>query len=218
MLRSGFRGTALAVIAYGVAMAFLEAAVVVYVRAALAIAPDAIFPLRYPGAFGDLAAIEVGRELATLAMLAAIGWIAGRSGIERLTWSAVAFGAWDIAYYGWLVVISGWPPALDAWDILFLVPVPWVGPVWAPIVVSVALVAFGLWAARRRREGRPIPIGPWRAALGVAGGLLVVVSFTLDAPRIMAGGLPGAFPWPFFAAGMLLALGAALSALRATPD
>ncbi|OGN86684.1 MAG: hypothetical protein A2X23_04850 [Chloroflexi bacterium GWC2_73_18] len=213
MVRSGFRSIAIVVVVFAAAMAYLESTVVVYLHRALGIAPDALFPLRDPRAVADLATIEVGRELATLVMLAAIGWIAGRSAPERLAWAAVAFGTWDVGYYGWLLVISGWPSSLETWDLLFLFPVPWVGPVWAPLTVSVALIGFGLAAARRYRAGGTIPIGPRRAAAGAAGGALVIASFTLDTGRIMGGGVPTSFPWPIFAAGMLVAIAAAVSAL-----
>ena len=101
----GFRAVAAVVIAYAVAMAFLESAVVVYLQRALEIDPRALFPVRDPALTGDLALIEVGREAATLVMLGAVGWLAGRSGLERLAWTAVAFGTWDILYYAWLWVV-----------------------------------------------------------------------------------------------------------------
>ncbi len=195
-------------------MAYLESAVVVYLRQALGIEHDALFPLRDGGDFGSLGAIEVGRELATLAMLAAVGWLAGRTWIERLAWAAVAFGAWDIAYYGWLWVFVGWPPSPATWDILFLVPVPWVGPVWAPIAVSAALAGFGLLAAGRLRSGGVVRIGPWQQAGGLAGGVLVVLSFMLDAGRILAGEVPESWAWPVFVTGMAVATLAALTVLR----
>lgn len=213
-------GRSAAVVAYGLAMAYLESAVVVYLRDALAIEPDAIFPLRDPAAVGSLAAIEVGREAATVVMLAAVGWLAGRTWLERLAWVAVAFGVWDIGYYAWLWVFSGWPPSLDTWDLLFLIPVPWVGPVWAPVTVSLGLAGFGLAGAARLRAGERLRLGPAAALAGLAGGLLVVLSFTLDAGRIMDGGLPSNFPWYLFATGMLLgAWGAVrvLGAARPTP-
>ena len=147
------------VIAYAVAMAFLESAVVVYLQRALGIDPRALFPLRDPAVTGDLAFIEVGREAATLVMLAAVGWLAGRSGLERLAWTAVAFGTWDIVYYAWLWAFIGWPSSPATWDLLFLIPVPWTGPVWAPVAVSLALVGFGLAAAARLRAGRVVRVG-----------------------------------------------------------
>jgi hypothetical protein len=208
-----FVAAALAVMAFAAAMAYLESAVVVYLRAALGLEPGVIFPLSEPVALGSFAGIELGREAATLVMLAAVGWLAGRSAIERLAWTAVAFGTWDILYYAWLWVFVGWPPALDTWDLLFLIPVPWAGPVWAPVAVSVALVGFGLWAALRVRRGGRVAVGPWQVLGGIAGGVLVVVSFTLQAGEILAGGLPHDYAWTVFVAGMAVAMVAALSAL-----
>jgi len=213
-----FRAVVAVVVAYAVAMAFLESAVVVYLQRALGIDPRALFPLRDPAVTGDLALIEVGREAATLVMLAAVGWLAGRSGLERLAWTAVAFGTWDVFYYAWLWAFIGWPSSLGTWDLLFLIPVPWTGPVWAPVAISLALVGFGLAAARRIRAGSPVRSGRVQVAAGVAGGLVVVVSFTLDAGRILAGGVPDSFAWPVFAAGLGLAVWGATTALRPPAD
>jgi hypothetical protein len=207
-------GTAAAVIAYGIAMAFLEAAVVVYLQRALGIDPRSLFPLRDPAGVGDLAAIEVGREAATLAMLGAVGWLAGRSGLERLAWTAVAFGTWDVFYYAWLAAFVGWPTSLATWDLLFLIPVPWAGPVWAPLAVSLALVGFGLAAAARLRSGAPVRVGRAQLTSAIGGGAIVIVAFCWNAPPILAGGVPAAFPWPVFVAGMALAAGGATTALR----
>jgi len=208
---------ALVVLAYATAMAFLESAVVVYLQRATGMDPRALFPLREPVLSGDLAAIEVGREAATLVMLGAVGWLAGRSGLERLAWIAVAFGTWDIFYYVWLWAFVGWPSSPGTWDILFLIPLPWTGPVWAPAAVSLALVGFGLAAARRIRGGRPVRAGRAQVGAGIAGGLVVILSFTLDAGRILAGGIPDTFAWPIFAAGLALAAWGATTALLDDP-
>jgi hypothetical protein len=209
-----YRTLACVVIVFAVAMAYLESAVVVYLQAALGVTPDTLFPLRTSDMVGSYAAIEVGREFATLAMLTAIGCLAGRRWIDRLAWTAVAFGAWDIAYYGWLWVFLGWPHSPTSWDVLFLVPVPWAGPVWAPVAVSVALIGFGLAAAREAAGGRLVRVEPWQVLLAVAGGAIVVLSFTLDGPSLMSGALPAPYPWPVFVVGMVTAGGAASAALR----
>ena len=208
-----FRSTAVAVIAYAGAMAYLEAAVVVYLQLALGLRVGAIFPLLPASEAGNLVAIEAGREAATLVMLATVGLLVGRTCLERLAWSAVVFGVWDIGYYAWLHVFSGWPPSLHTPDILFLLPVPWVGPIWSPVAVSAALVGVGLVAASAMRSGRRLAVARWHWAAGIGGGLLVVLSYTLDAGRLIDGGLPGPYLWPLFAIGMLLAMGAALDAL-----
>jgi len=209
-----FRTTAAAVLAFAVAMAYLEAAVVVYLQGALGAQVGAIFPLRPVSEVGDLVAIEAGREAATLVMIGMVGLLIGRTRLERLAWSAVVFGVWDIGYYAWLHVFSGWPPSMGTPDLLFLLPVPWVGPIWSPVAVSVALVGVGLAAAWALRSGRRPAVALWHWGAGLGGGLLVVLSYTLDAARLIDGGLPGPYPWPIFAVGMLLALAAAADALR----
>ena len=215
--RRGITGPALAVVAFAVAMGYVEAAVVVDLRAALGLPAAPAFPLHEAGPLERLALIEIGREIATLVMLAGVGWAVGRRSWEWLAWTAVAFGAWDIAYYGWLAVFIGWPASVFDVDLLFLVPIPWVGPVWAPIVVSMSLIAFGLLAARAYASG-PGPVVRGRhVAAGLLGGALVVASFMADGPRILNGGLPGWFPWPLFVAGVTIAAVGALDALRGAP-
>lgn len=209
-----FRVTAGLVLAYAVAMAYLEAAVVVYLQLALGSRVGAIFPLSPAIEAGNFFTIEVGREAATLVMIATVGLLVGRSWLERLAWSAVLFGAWDIGYYAWLHVFSGWPPALDTFDLLFLLPVPWVGPIWSPVAVSVALVGVGLAAASALRSGRQLALARWHWVAALGGGLLVVLSYTLDTERLIGGGLPGPYPWVIFAVGLLLALAAAVDVLR----
>lgn len=206
-----FRSTAVAVVTFGIAMGYLEAAVVVYLRSA--IESGAVVAAHDPATFGTFEAMEIAREMATLVMIAAVGWLAGRTRLERLAWAAVVFGAWDIVYYLGLLLTIGWPPSFDTWDVLFLIPVPWVGPVWAPLVVSAALVASGLGAARALRAGRPIVVGAVQALAALAGGGLVIASFLVDTSRVVAGETSAWTGWPLFGAGMALAAIAIVSAL-----
>ena len=207
-------GLTVAVVAFALAMAYLESAVVVYLRAALGAAPGEVFPLDLSAESSPLGLIEVGREAGTLVMIAAVGWIAGRSGLERLAWAAVVFGTWDIAYYAWLRVFTGWPPGLDTWDLLFLIPVPWAGPVWSPVVVSLALVGFGLAMAGRSRRGPAARITALQLGGLVLGGLIVIASFVTNADVVLRGGTPSEFAWPIFAAGMAIGVATAASVLR----
>ena len=208
-----FRSTAVAVVAFGVAFGYLEAAVVAYLRSA--IESGSVVAAHDPATLGTFEAIEIARELATLVMIAAVGWLAGRSRLERLAWAAVVFGAWDIVYYVGLRLTIGWPATFDTWDVLFLIPSPWVAPVWAPIVVSAALVASGLAAARRMRSGGEIVVGPARALAALSGGGLVILSFVVDTSRVMAGDSSAWTGWPVFWAGMALATAATVSAFIA---
>lgn len=202
---SGFLRRATIVGAYAFSMAYLESAVVVYLQRALSMTPATLFPLRDQTTLGVLGPIELGREAATLVMLATLGWLAGRTSLERLAWTSVAFGMWDIGYYFWLRVFIDWPTSLGTTDLLFLIPVPWVAPVWAPMLVSLALTGFGLILAHRIRGDLPMILRSNHWILLIMGGLVVILSFTLDAAHILDGRMPSAFAWPVFAIGMALA-------------
>ena len=189
---------ALWVVLYAIAMAAVESAVVVYLRA-LHTGPELVTLLAYqlPDRF---VAIEVGREVATLVMLIAVAALAARSAYERFLYLALAFGVWDIFYYVWLWVFIGWPPSLLAWDILFLIPVPWLGPVIAPVIVSLCLVAGSLWLLNR--PALRLSRRAW--ALAIAGGILVLLSFMVDYRYALARTDPPRFRWELFWAGIVL--------------
>src|SRR5215203_4142390 len=89
------------------------------------------------------------REVATLVMLLGVAMLAGTERWDRFLAFCVTFGVWYLFYYVWLWLLLGWPPSLLTWDVLFLIPVPWIGPVLAPAVVSSALVIGGLLLLRK---------------------------------------------------------------------
>lgn len=161
-----------------------------------------LFPLLKANQLGsqlEIVKIEVGREAATIVMLAAAaaagtrtfpGWLAGFS---------IAFGAWDLAFYATLRALIGWPVSLMNWDLLFLIPVPWVGPVLAPVIVSVSLVIGGIVGLVR--EPRHVDWITW--TLLMAGGATIFVSFVWDWRYIVSGGYPRSFPWTIFWLGEL---------------
>jgi hypothetical protein len=146
--------------------------------------------------------VEIGREAATMLMLAAIALAVASNARQWTAAFAIAFGVWDIVFYACLKLLLGWPASLFTWDILFLIPVPWVGPVIAPVLVSLAMIVGGIWFLWREVAGRPVEIG-LRNAVGVLlGALVIVLSFTLDYRNIMAGGMPNPFHWGVFGLGM----------------
>ena len=154
---------------YAVAMAWVESAVVYYLRTLVdRIDPHQPNPL--PIASG-LSEAELIREFATLVMLFSVGWLAGATWRARIGYSALAFGIWDIFYYVFLKVLLDWPDSLFAWDLLFLIPVPWAGPLLAPVMVSIALratshvAAWLVWQSMRVSllEDLPAPAPPHQA-------------------------------------------------------
>jgi len=169
----------LAVVAvFAVAMAFLEAAVVVYLRALFPITGELVtstpprgdvwfsvpyFALLRPSALlgvlpqSRIAYVEVAREAATLVMLLCVGWLAGRTSRSRVALFLCAFGVWDIGYYAFLSVLIGWPGSLRTLDVLFLIPGPWVAPVFVPVAISVAMIAGSVLLLRgERKVGGPL--------------------------------------------------------------
>jgi len=194
---------------YAVAMAWVEAAAVYYLRTLVnRIDPYQPNPLPIASGLGEA---ELVRELATLVMLFAVGWLAGATGRARIAYSAFAFGLWDIFYYPFLRIMTGWPRSLVDWDVLFLFPLPWWGPVWAPVSIALLMVLWGTAITQFERS----PVSPgigWRSM--VSGGLGVVVAlivFMADAIRTADKGtealrtmLPVRFNWPLFSVALAL--------------
>jgi hypothetical protein len=198
-------------ITYAVAMAYVESAVVVYLRA-----------IYYPRGFTfplapmppDMVAVEIGREVATLVMLLGVAMLAGTERWDRFLAFCVSFGVWDLFYYVWLWLLLGWPPSLLTWDVLFLIPVPWIGPVLAPAVVSSALVIGGLLLLRKEAHGEPVNFSVPLWILLVTGGLLVLSSFVLDFRVALLQLEPPPFRWGLFGTGVTLGVVALVLALR----
>ncbi len=141
---------------YASAMGWLEAVVVVYIRGLLGLPRGGTPPppellMRKLAELPWLMSTEQGREAATLLMLAAVGWLAGRSGRGRLGAFLVAFGVWDLTYYAALRILLHWPPSLGTMDLLFLIPPSplWNQPVWVPMSISCVMIGCG-WALMRR--------------------------------------------------------------------
>ena len=152
-------GSTLAVLAlFAIAMGYLEAVVVVYLRSLLGVSRGADLPpgeviLERIAGFPWLLGTEQGRELATLVMIGALSWLAGR-GLRR--WVAAylfVFGVWDLAYYAALRLLLGWPTSLATRDVLFLVPPGpwWDQPVWVPMAFATCFIGAGAWLGRRER-------------------------------------------------------------------
>lgn len=122
---------------FALAMGFLETAVVVYLRQLYY--PDGFqFPLRSMPPL--IAQVELTREAATILMLVAVGYLSGKTALQRFAWFTFAFAVWDLMYYAGLYLCLGWPVDLNTWDILFLIPVPWVGPVWSACIIALLMV------------------------------------------------------------------------------
>jgi len=197
------------VILFAVAMAWMEAATVVYLRTLVGrIDPYQATPLPM---LPHLTSAELVREAATLVMLVTIGWLTGRTWRSRLGYAIIAFGVWDILYYLFLRVIVGWPRSIWDWDVLFLIPLPWWGPVIAPVLIAAMMVLGGTLVSQFDRPGQPVWPGRLSWALNVAGVFLALYVFMADAIGALGSGveavravLPARFNWPLFLAALVL--------------
>ena len=206
--------SAIVVALFAVAMAWMESATVVYLRTLVGrIDPYQVHPL--PNNHTNLLGpTELVRELATLVMLVTLGWVAGRNPRGRLGYFLIAFGVWDIFYYVFLNVICGWPKSLLDWDVLFLIPLPWWGPVLSPMLIALLMVVGGFLLSLNERFERVLWPRRWSSSLAVIGTVWALYLFMIDAIHAAPQGiqrlrelLPVRFPWlPFLAALALMAL------------
>ncbi len=210
--------------AFAIAMGFLEAAVVVYMREII-----------YPGGFSfplapvpvHLALTELFREVATLVMLLTIGMVAARKFSTRFAWFIYSFAVWDIFYYVFLKLILGWPESLLTWDVLFLIPTTWTGPVISPVVVSLTMILLAMIILVYDELGKDTRIRRLEWIGLIAGSLILIFGFVFDYSQYMlehfsllgmlqvknpevlevaTGYIPRRFPWWIFGTGEALIL------------
>jgi hypothetical protein len=218
---------------FGIAMGFLEASVVIYLRE-LYYPEGFAFPVK-PVIIGKLS-VEYLREISTIVMLCSVSMLAGRNLAERLSTFLYSFGIWDIFYYLWLKVLLDWPSTLLTWDILFLIPVVWVGPVLAPVICSLTMVAIALYIMYSNRKGYRAKIFLYEGSMFVSGAILIFITFIWDYSKILIQGrfisnfltlrtspaleeiiahhIPTTYNWPLFALGELLIIAPFISIHR----
>lgn len=144
--------------------------------------------------------LEVVREVCTMLLLGAVAWLAGRRLVDRAGAFLLSFGVWDLTYYAVLWLIVGWPESLRTWDILFLIPLPWVAPVWAPMTAAAIFVLAGsyvFWTPARQRSYRWTDI-----AMITASAVVVIAAFLWESQAAIDHRLPERFPLPLFWVGV----------------
>ena len=193
---------------FSIAFAYIESAVVVYLRTIFH--PDGFtFPLTSFGMtplWKRLLLTEIGREAATMVLILSGAWLFGRNLQQRFAYFLTIFAVWDIFYYIWLKVLIGWPVSIMDWDILFLIPITWAGPVLAPALISITLLLFAVVILYRDSYGRPIRASriEWLGFISAA--VVVVISFCIAGRHITDPDYQSHFYWPVFAAGLLAAI------------
>jgi len=202
------------VIIFGIAFAYIEAAVVVYLRTIFH--PDGFaFPLHdFPiGQHYNFLLTEIGRETATLVLILSSAWLIGRNLQQRFAYFLAIFAIWDIFYYIWLKILINWPGSIMDWDILFLIPITWAGPVLAPLLISLTLLLFAIIILYRCSCGAALKVtlAEWLCFFLTA--LVVVVSFCIAGSYITEPDFQSHFYWSLFAPGNAFAVALFLKCL-----
>lgn len=162
---------------FSIAMGFLETSVVVYLR-----------ELYYPLGFNfplvpidsNIALTEILREAATVIMLVCIGYFAGKSFASGFAWFIYSFAIWDIFYYIFLKLLLNWPESLMTDDVLFLIPVTWVGPVITPVIVALSMILLAILIVWNEYKGLVVKINRIEWGLLILGSVVLILSFTWD--------------------------------------
>lgn len=213
---------------FATAMGFMESAVVIYLR-----------ELYYPAGFNfplqiipeKIARVEIFREAATIIMLVGAAFLAGTSGTTRFAYFLIAFSVWDLFYYIFLYLFIAWPQSLFTWDILFLIPFPWTGPVIAPCLVCAGLITLAgsiLYFEKRK----PVRISAAQWFLLIGGCVVIICSFLWDYFTVVQSGavklfpsreglleelrtyIPSSFNWLLFMAGLFMSSSGAFLFIR----
>ncbi len=205
------------VIIFSIAFAWVESAVVVYLRE-IYFDGEFSFPLTVIWEGGKhvvdpLVRIEFGREIATIIILIAVGWITGRNKFQKFCFFMIAFGTWDIFYYIWLFVMVGWPESLMTWDLLFYVPLPWVGPVITPILIAITMVVAGSLIIYFDEKGYEIRWRWYDMGIELICALVMIIAFCWDWKNILQipgeinrSGFPNPFAWWLYLPGYLFSI------------
>ncbi|MEA3372310.1 MAG: hypothetical protein U9Q62_01345 [Campylobacterota bacterium] len=196
---------------WGMAFAYIEASVVVYLR-----------KIYYPEGFAfpvviaetHIAITELFRELMTLIIMWATVNLSYGKLQSKLAAFLVIFGIWDIFYYLFLKVLLDWPESLVTWDILFLIPSPWAGPVWAPVLVSLGIIYAGVAILMHNAEGRFFYFGKKFIVIELISALLIILSFLIPGYSVITQTVPTHFPWYLFCSGFIMGLVTLLYQLR----
>lgn len=209
---------------FAVSMGFFESAIVIYLR-----------QIVYPGGFAfplkpidkDLATTEIIREAFSLLMLLSVSILTGKSTIIRFAYFLFSFAVWDIFYYVFLKVLINWPESLMTMDILFLLPLTWVGPVVAPLILSFLMILLALLILYFSACNAQVHLKAHELVMLITGSVIVIISFTQDYIRFILSHYsaadiwslqakdilkfsvqyyPGNFYWPIFTGGVVFIL------------
>ncbi len=211
---------------FAIAMAFIETMIVVYLRM-IYYASGFKFPLN-PYVDAWIFNAEFAREFFTIVMFTCIAILAAKKFSERFAYLLYSFAVWDIFYYIWLKIILNWPDSLLTWDLLFLIPIPWIGPVLASVICSLVMLGFAYIIINLNDRGYNAEIVLKEWVVMIVGGLIILYTWLIDYfkliftkgfgsdffnlldnkkfQEVVAGFMPVNYNWFLFVVGMLFIL------------
>jgi hypothetical protein len=224
MTESAWKKNLVLLFLFAAAMGVLEAVVVVYLRHIYY--PDGFaFPLKTID--HALALAEWVREICTIIMLVTIALLAGKGRLAAFCYFIYGFAVWDIFYYIGLKLFLDWPASLSTWDILFLIPILWIGPVWAPLLCSFLMIALAVLILKRLAHDADFHLCRNEWLLLISSAVLAFIAFIWDFAHVLVHAvgfsglltidqntltnlslshMPHWFNWPLFITGMLLTM------------
>ncbi len=190
---------------FAIVFAFLETTIVIYLRR-----------LYYPQGFDfplvnippEILNIEWLREISAIIIIISIAIIAGKDFYQKFAYFLYIFGIWDIFYYIWLKIIASWPVSFLTWDLLFLVPVPWISPTLAPLICSLTMIILALLLFCFPKK----KINPSEWLLLLGGAFIIFLSFIWEYLKLIIQNsaisqfIPIHFNWILFTIGEILIL------------
>ena len=166
--------------------------------------------------------IEIIREFATLVMMVSLAVLLSKKFWEGFGYFVIIFGLWDIFFYLWLKLAINWPDSLFTPDILFLIPIPWIAPVLAPVIVSLVMIMIGTDIILLFNKGFEVKPVLYHWIIVLAGSALILYSFMNDINAGFHEKYPQPYNWFLFSAGIVLFVIASIflhkRTLKQTPE
>ena len=193
----------LLILLLSIAFAYIESAVVIYLRSLYY--PDG-FPFPLQTFNNSHLLIELGREVSSIIILIGLGYLTGKNFIQRFAFFMFAFGIWDIFYYIWLKLFINWPESFFAWDILFLIPLPWLGPVLSPIIVSLCLILSSIIILFFEDQEYPLSFYVIEWIIAVFAGMIIISTYLQNSLISVNQNIVFNYPWILFFVSLFLGI------------
>lgn len=150
--------------------------------------------------------VEYFRETSSLILIFIASYLIGKNFREKFASFMFIFGVWDIFYYVWLYFLLDWPPSILTWDLLYVIPVLWVGPVLAPLIVCVVLISSALIIFYFENKNIRLKFTKFMWIIEIMSGLGVILSFVWNYKKAFSASVLN-FPWWLFIASLIIGAG-----------